>query len=97
MREVANLGYMSGADGQAEKSMGRGKREVVAPKASIHEHLISLLDRVKTQKISMEISSYLQVQMPEAAAGREGTTFILAAVGIPSLRSLAGLVPPKAS
>lgn len=97
MWEMVNPGYMSGADGQAEKSMGRGKRDVGAPKASIHEHLISLLNRVKTQKISMERSSYLQVQMPEAAAGREGATFILAAVRTPSLRSLAGLVPPKAS
>lgn len=67
-----------------------------APKAGIDERLVSLLDRVRTQAISMKIWDHPQVQMTDAAAGSEETIFILRVVGIPSTKSLTKFVPLKA-
>lgn len=83
MWEEVNPGYMSAMGGQAEKSMRRGQREVGDIKAGIDGHLVSLLDRVGNQAISMETRGHHQVWMPEAAAGREVITFVLGIVRTP--------------
>ena len=42
MWEEVNPGYMSGAGGEAEKSVRRGQKEVGGIKAGIDGHLVSL-------------------------------------------------------